>query len=49
LLPASSLCLVVPIAARSHSDERLAADQKEFARRRLRGFVTEGSSPDLGP
>src|SRR3712207_9528783 len=49
VLPASSLCLVVPIVPPSHTERIDAREQQEMAKRRLREFVTEGSAPELGP
>ena len=46
ILPASSLCLVVPVVPPSHSDRRHAREQKQDAARRLRSFVTEGPNPE---
>ena len=49
VLPASSLCLVVPIVSPADSDRHYAREQQELAKRRLRQFVTEGTAPELGP
>jgi beta-glucosidase len=48
ILPASSLCLVVPVVPPSHSDRRHAREQKQEAALRLRSFVAEGPSPEAG-
>ncbi len=44
VLPASSLCLVVPILSPSHSESLQANEQQAEARSRLRRFITEESA-----
>jgi hypothetical protein len=46
VLPASSLCLTVPIVAPSHAERIYAREQQDDAARRLKGFVTEGDNPE---
>jgi beta-glucosidase len=48
LLPASSLCLVVPVVPPSHAEGGHAREQRAEAARRLRGFVTEAANPEAG-
>ncbi|MGZ8345488.1 MAG: family 1 glycosylhydrolase [Allosphingosinicella sp.] len=50
LLPASSLCLVVPVVSPSHASSGHAREQQVDAARRLEGFVTEteGANPEGG-
>jgi len=48
LLPASSLCLSVPIVPPSHTERGHAREQREDAARRLKGFVTEAANPEAG-
>jgi beta-glucosidase len=48
LLPASSLCLSVPVVPPSRSERGHAREQREDAARRLKGFVTEASNPEGG-
>ena len=48
LLPASSLCLSVPVVPPSHSERGHAREQREDAAKRLKGFVTEASNPEAG-
>ncbi|MBV9884515.1 MAG: family 1 glycosylhydrolase [Sphingomonadaceae bacterium] len=48
LLPASSLCLSVPVVSPSQADRGHARDQREEAKKHLRGFVTEQSNPEVG-
>ncbi len=48
VLPASSLCLIVPIVPPSHANRSLAREQQEDAGRRLKAFVTEASVPETG-
>jgi beta-glucosidase len=49
VLPASSLCLVVPILSPSHSAGIRADEQKAEARARLRTFPTREAPRNLGP
>lgn len=46
ILPASSLCLTVPIVAPSNTTRAFAREQQEDAARRLKSFVTEASNPE---
>jgi hypothetical protein len=46
VLPASSLCLSVPIVPPSHTDRPFAVEQKEEAARHLKGFVSEAANPE---
>jgi beta-glucosidase len=48
VLPASSMCLVVPIVTPSHADRGHAREQKQEAAQRLRHFVTEAANPETG-
>jgi beta-glucosidase len=48
ILPASSLCLIVPVVAPSHANRGHAREQKDEAARRLKLFVTEEANPDAG-
>ena len=48
VLPASSLCLVVPIVSPSHAAGGHAREQQQEAARRLKGFVTEAANPETG-
>ena len=48
VLPASSMCLVVPIVPPSHADRGHAREQKQEAAQRLRHFVTEAANPETG-
>jgi beta-glucosidase len=48
VLPASSLCLVVPVVAPSHSERGHAREQQQEAARRLKSFVTEAPNPETG-
>jgi beta-glucosidase len=49
VLPASSLCLAVPIVPPSAWDRGDAREQQEEAARRLKDFVTEPSVPEDSP
>ena len=46
VLPASSMCLVVPIVPPSHADRVYAQEQQDEAAHRLKGFVTEPANPE---
>jgi hypothetical protein len=46
VLPASSLCLAVPIVPPSQWDRAFVREQQEDAARRLKGFVTETAVPE---
>ena len=48
ILPASSLCLVVPIVPPSHSGDLHAQEQRQEAARRLKSFVAEANADDGG-
>jgi beta-glucosidase len=48
ILPASSLCLIVPVVPPSHADRGHAREQQEEAGRRLKLFVTEAANPEAG-
>jgi beta-glucosidase len=48
ILPASSLCLVVPIVSPAHARDRHAREQREEAARRLTAIQTEASSSEAG-
>jgi beta-glucosidase/6-phospho-beta-glucosidase/beta-galactosidase len=48
VLPASSMCLVVPIVSPSHAGGRHAREQQEEAARRMRSVSTEASSSEAG-
>jgi len=48
VLPASSMCLVVPIVPPSRADRVYAREQQEEAARRLRVVPTEASSSEAG-
>jgi beta-glucosidase len=48
VLPASSLCLSVPIVPPSQWDRAYAREQQEEAARHLKGFVTEAANPEAG-
>jgi beta-glucosidase/6-phospho-beta-glucosidase/beta-galactosidase len=48
ILPASSLCLVVPIVSPSHAGQQHAREQQEEAARRLKAVPTETSSSEAG-
>ena len=48
VLPASSLCLSVPIVPPTHWDRGFAREQQEEAARHLKGFVTEPANPEGG-
>jgi beta-glucosidase len=47
ILPAFSMCLVVPVVAPSHADWTSSREQRAEAARRLRSFVTEGSESEV--
>jgi hypothetical protein len=49
VLPASSLCLIVPIVPPSMWDRPHAREQQEEAARHLKGFVTEAAVPETSP
>jgi beta-glucosidase len=46
VLPASSLCLTVPIVSPQHAERMYAREQQQDAARRLKDFVTEESQPE---
>jgi hypothetical protein len=46
VLPASSLCLTVPIVPPQHADRQYVHEQQEDAARRLRDIATESSQPE---
>jgi beta-glucosidase/6-phospho-beta-glucosidase/beta-galactosidase len=46
VLPASSLCLIVPIVPPSQWDRTGAREQQEEAARHLKSFVTEAATPE---
>jgi hypothetical protein len=46
VLPASSLCLTVPIVPPQHAERLYVHEQQEDASRRLKDFVTEESQPE---
>src|SRR5687767_15997615 len=48
VLPASSLCLVVPIVPPAHTDRPFAQEQKAEAAKHLKEFVTEPANPEVG-
>jgi beta-glucosidase len=48
VLPASSMCLVVPIVSPSHAGGSHAREQQEEAARRMRAVSTEASSTEAG-
>ena len=48
VLPASSLCLVVPIVPPSHADRIHAREQQTLARHRLHDAGTEATTPETG-
>lgn len=48
LLPASSLCLVVPVVPPSQTGGAFATEQRKEARRRLAAISTEASASDAG-
>ena len=48
ILPASSLCLVVPIVPPSHAGDAHAQEQRQEAARRLKSFVADANADDGG-
>jgi beta-glucosidase len=48
VLPASSLCLTVPIVTPQHSERMYVREQQQDAARRLSHFVTEPGNPETG-
>ncbi len=46
VLPASSMCLVVPIVPPSRADRAYVQEQQDEAAHRLKGFVTEAANPE---
>jgi beta-glucosidase len=46
ILPASSLCLVVPVVPPSHADRGHAREQRKEAATRLKPFITESGDPE---
>ena len=48
ILPASSMCLIVPIVSPSHAGRRHDVEQQEEAARRIRTVWTEPSSSEAG-
>ena len=46
VLPASSMCLVVPIVPPSHADRVYVHERQDEAAHRLKGFVTEAANPE---
>jgi beta-glucosidase/6-phospho-beta-glucosidase/beta-galactosidase len=48
ILPASSLCLIVPVVPPSRTDRPHAREQQRQAARRLTALSTEASEPEIG-
>jgi beta-glucosidase len=48
ILPASSLCLIVPVVPPARADSPQAREQQHQAARRLTSFATEASEPEIG-
>jgi beta-glucosidase len=48
VLPASSLCLSVPLVSPAQSERPFVREQQEEAAKHLKGFVTEPANPEAG-